>query len=157
MPRNRENNTAPARVKALVRRQRALEMRIAGATLAAISDDVGMTKQGCSKTLQVALAQLAKDNAAAADKLRALTCARFDTMILALWEKALDGDVAAAGEIRRIEETRHRILGTMLDPKFTFEANINVTDRTSLVETARAKLDKVIEAKFDEVKAPEGE
>ena len=144
----RRNVTSPSKVKAAKRRERALEMRIAGATLQMIADDAGVTRQSISKSIKTALADLAKQNRALAEELRAVTCARFDTAILALWPKVLDGDVAAIGEMRRIEDTRHRLLGTMLDPRYPGDQP-NAPDITIIVEQARQKLGRIIDAQLE--------
>lgn len=160
MPYNHRNGTGPRRSKGLVLKQRALEMRIAGASYQMIGDEIGVSKQSCQGVVSRALKGLVRENVALAEELRQLTCTRFDAMILALWEKALDGDVAAVGEIRRIEETRHRILGTMLDSRFAFDTKVTIGETNTFTEIARQKLkqlvsgdSKVIDAVFDNADA----
>ena len=92
-----------------VKRRKALELHLAGATYQAIADTVGYS----SKATAHSAVQKALEEAHAAVDLSGASSselARLDAMLTGLWAKARKGDVAAIDRVLRIEERRAQIL-----------------------------------------------
>lgn len=105
-------NTTPA--KRVVRDERAalaLTLRKAGATYEQIAQRVGISKQRAHQLVMEELRKLAEDCGESASKVRTLELERLDRMLLALWERATNGDEKAIDRILRIQERRAKMLG----------------------------------------------
>ena len=96
-------------IDALQRHRQALELRQAGLQYQDIADRLGYSsKSSAYKAVQSALRRTLQEPA---DAVRQLELARLDRMELALWPRALKGDVQAIDRILRICELRARLLG----------------------------------------------
>lgn len=94
------------------RRVDAVKLRIAGATYSEIARQLGYAdKASAFKDIQRALEQARQELEDAAAVLRTLEVARLDQLTLALWGQAMAGDVKSVDAIRRLSESRRRLLG----------------------------------------------
>lgn len=89
-----ESKTSPRRVSAAERRNRALQLRLAGATFQQIADTklepgsdrtLYKNRQRAHEAVMVALTEQAKDTAGKGAELKALELARLDSMQVGLW------------------------------------------------------------------------
>lgn len=144
-----KNRTSPSRVRAVERRQQAVAMRKAGAPLRVIGEELGVTTQAAHKAIKKQLAILERLAEGDGEELRRLTIERYDAVLLAVWDKAMSGNLRAVDRVLKIEEARHNLLGTKVNPLFPGsddgEANIAV-----IVNMARTKLSKLLEAQATE-------
>ncbi len=93
----------------IVRERRALELRRAGVELDLIARELGYTNaSGPYKAIQRALRRTLQEPA---DELRAMEGARLDSLLSAVWPKAMRGDLAAVDRAMRLSESRRRLLG----------------------------------------------
>ena len=100
---------ATALAVAAVKRAKVVEAVAQGATYDDAAKIAGYAnRSGAYKAFWKAVEQR---EAKAVDDHRALELARLDALQVPLWEKAMNGDVKAAGTILRIIETRSRLLG----------------------------------------------
>ena len=100
---------ATAQAVAAVKRAKVVEAVAQGATYEVAAQQAGYsTRSGAYKAFWKAVDGR---EAEAVEDHRALELARLDTLQVPLWEKAMDGDVKAAGMVLRIIEQRSRLLG----------------------------------------------
>lgn len=104
-----ESPTSPRRIEAAEKRTRALQLRKAGATFDQIAQQVGFEGRGqACRAVQQELADLPKEDAA---ELRDLELARLDSLLTAMWPKAIGGNGWAVDRVLRIMERRARLAG----------------------------------------------
>lgn len=104
-----ESRTSPRRIEAAEKRTRALQLRKAGATFDQIAQQVGYENRGIAcRAVQQELAELPKEDAA---ELRDLEMARLDSLLTAMWPKAINGNGWAVDRVLRIMERRARLAG----------------------------------------------
>lgn len=102
------------------RRRRALELRLAGLTYAQIGQQLGYSSRAAAYTAvkEAMASQGGLDQARREDELET-ELARLDALLIALWPKARQGDVAAIDRILKIGERRAALLasatGTAVD------------------------------------------
>ncbi len=136
MPRGVTSVTSPRRLRALERQRRALELRRSGRTLEDIARTLGYRQRaGAYKAIASALQRTLREPAEA---LRNLEMERLDRLQVALWPRAVQGDVKAVDAILRIMERRARLLGLDMPQRrevaspggepFTFALKIHDTD-----------------------------
>lgn len=100
---------ATALAVAAVKRAKVVEAVAQGATYDEAAKVAGYTnRSGAFKAFWKAVEQR---EAEAVDDHRALELARLDALQVALWEKAMNGDVKAAGMVLKLIEQRCRLLG----------------------------------------------
>ncbi|MCA9241981.1 MAG: hypothetical protein KDA37_17340 [Planctomycetales bacterium] len=100
---------ATSRAIAAIKRTKVVEAVAAGATYDEAAEQAGYaSRSGAYKALWRALGDRAAE---AVDEHRAIELARLDALQAALWERAMTGDVKAAGMVLRIIEQRTRLLG----------------------------------------------
>ena len=100
---------ATAQAIAAVKRAKVVEAVAQGATYEVAAKQAGYAnRSGAFKAFWKAIEH---NEAEAVEDHRALELARLDALQVPLWEKAMNGDVKAAGTILRIIETRSRLLG----------------------------------------------
>ncbi len=91
----------------------ALQMRIAGHSLAQISAACGWgSKASAHKAIKRAMAELPVEHA---EELRDLQVARYDELLSAWWDRAKK-DSYAAHLVLKIEDQRARLLGLNMEP-----------------------------------------
>lgn len=104
-----ESTTSPRRIEAAEKRRRALQLRKAGATFDQIAEQVGYDNKGNAyRAVNQELADLPKEDAA---ELRDLEMARLDSLLTAMWPKAIGGNGWAVDRVLRIMERRARLAG----------------------------------------------
>lgn len=102
--------TTARHIEAARKREAALRMREAGATLQQIADK---HYSGHRANAHRALTQAIRDlPVESAEEVRKLENARLDAMLLGHWKNATRGDHQATGAVVRIMERRARMLGT---------------------------------------------
>ena len=94
---------------AAARRARAVELVTQGMTYQQAADELGYANRGT--VYRLVHQALARDTAEAVGTLQELEVARLDALQAALWDQAVDGDVAAARTAMRIVIARCRLLG----------------------------------------------
>lgn len=100
---------ATSRAVAAVKRAKVVEAVAEGATYEQAAQQVGYaTRSGAYKAFWKAVEQR---EAEAVEDHRALELVRLDALQVAVWEKAMTGDLKAAGMVLRIIEQRSRLLG----------------------------------------------
>jgi hypothetical protein len=99
------------REAAAARRQKALDLRIAGARYRQIGAQLGVSYQTAYRDVQTALGELAALQAGKAEQLRELEVERCDKLTMALWPKARSGDEKAVRAIVAVMDRRAKLLG----------------------------------------------
>lgn len=102
---------APRRLRARDLENKALLMRLAGASYQSIGDALGVSRQAAHKAVGRALEKTAKEIEEGADKLRAIEIARLDRLYLRMSPLAESGSMGAVDRCLRIMERRARFLG----------------------------------------------
>jgi hypothetical protein len=100
---------APQPSLAVARRAQAIELRTQGWTYEAIARQLGHANRGTA--FAIVRKALDTPEAEEVERHRALEAARLDRLQVSLWGGAMAGDVAAVAQVRRIIETRIRLLG----------------------------------------------
>lgn len=104
-----ESASSPRRIDAAEKRTRALQLRKAGATYDQIAQQVGYENRGNAyRAVMQELKELPKDDAA---EVLTLEVERLDQLLVALWPKAMKGDVRSAETVIRLMERRAKLLG----------------------------------------------
>jgi hypothetical protein len=85
-----------------------MALRIAGATFAQIGAELGITSQAAQKAVRAGLKEHTRE---AAETLLPLEMERLDRLLLAWWQDAVTGSVAAAQLVLKIMERRAKLLG----------------------------------------------
>lgn len=99
----------PPEKKALAeRRKRALDLRIAGATLAEIAEAHGVSISTTHEDIRRCLSDIPK---ASADELRKQEIARLDKLQNACWQDAIHGDLSAIDRALKVIDRRAKMLG----------------------------------------------
>jgi hypothetical protein len=96
---------------AAARRQKSLDLRIAGARYRQIGAQLGVSYQTAYRDVQTALGELAKAQAGKAEKLRELEVERCDRLMLGLWPKARNGDERSVRAVIAVMDRRAKLLG----------------------------------------------
>jgi hypothetical protein len=97
------------RALAAARLARAIELRAQGRTYEQIADELGYANRGT--VCHIVNDALKARTDEAVDTLRSLEAQRLDALQVALWDKAMAGDVIAAQAAIRIIVSRCRLLG----------------------------------------------
>jgi hypothetical protein len=88
-----------------------MELRLGGASYAQIGEALGMTAGGAYKAADRLMARQEVQSGERADKLRRIEAARCDRLLVALWPRAIQGDVKAIREALHISKRRSELLG----------------------------------------------
>jgi hypothetical protein len=94
-----------------MRETKAMELRLSGASFAAIGNALGITEEGARKAVVRALQRAARQRETSADLLRPLEMARLDAMQLGLWKRAREGHEGAIDRVLRIMAHRAQLAG----------------------------------------------
>lgn len=104
-----ESKTSVRRLEAIERQRQALELRLGGASYAAIASALGYAStSGAVKAIDSAINRTLEEPA---EKVRKLELRRLDAMLLALWPKVKNGDEAAITAALRVMHRRAQYLG----------------------------------------------
>jgi hypothetical protein len=130
--------SADRRLTQALKRQRALEMRLAGSSYDQIAEALGYANRGgAHKAVDSALRRAAKGPA---ELVRELEAQRLDSLQMHWWVKAISGDVLAFRAILRLMDRRAKLLGLDAPQKIT--TTVEMTDeqyaRASELERLRA-------------------
>jgi hypothetical protein len=132
----------------IAREEHVLELRRAGVSFARIAEQVGVNdKSQAHKIYRRALARTLQEPAA---EIRELEAERLDRLQVAVWTKALKGDLGAVDRVLRVMERRARLLG--------LDHADGIAERALQLEAARVRLVALAFGKvLDELKLPEPE
>ncbi len=98
-------------VIAAERRQQSFDLRKSGFTYQQIGTALGISKQAAHGLIRRELVRLTAETEKDAHVMRALELERLDSMTLACWEKAMDGDPQMIDKLLKISERRSKFLG----------------------------------------------
>lgn len=140
MPRTGKGAQAGHRERVAERQQRAMALRVAGASYAAIARTIGVSKQQAFRDCHAALRETLTLRDTDAAKYRELECARLDALLLACWPHAQKGNAEHVRAAVRISERRSRLLGLDAQVAAKLELSgmplVNVTAHESSSYTA---------------------
>jgi hypothetical protein len=97
-----------ANTRTNLRRQQALDLRLAGATYRQIGERLGVSPPIAWKHTQAALQQAPHEPA---QEVREIELARLDRLHMAHWPQALGGSVEATDRVLKLMDRRVRLLG----------------------------------------------
>ena len=102
--------TGPARIERQRRTAAILSMRMEGWGLREIGEaqDPPVSSQAIFKTIKKALAEVVSDEV---DEARKIELLRLDELLAAIYERAINGDIAAIDRVLAISHRRIRLLG----------------------------------------------
>ncbi|EWT03107.1 hypothetical protein N865_04065 [Intrasporangium oryzae NRRL B-24470] len=103
------------RALAAARHARAIQLATEGRTYQEIADELGYANRGT--VYRIVHQALARDRRDAVEDHQQLELARLDALQVALWDKALAGDLDACRQVRAIIMARVRLLGLMEQPR----------------------------------------
>lgn len=103
--------TSPDTIDSLERRQEALLLRRSGLSYERIAEQMSCSAQNAHKLVKACLAVARERLAEDAELLLTLEAERLDVLQLAVWGKAVKGDVAAVAAVLKIMERRARLFG----------------------------------------------
>lgn len=107
----RESIVSRKRIRATLREQKALELRLSGKYYHEIATDMKMSIEGVRQCVLRAMDRLLVQVSETAEEVKQLELARLDAMLRGLWVKALRGDVRSIGAALSIMDRRARYLG----------------------------------------------
>ena len=90
------------------KRDRALSLRLTGATYQAIADAMGVNKSTVKRWIDTAIDGVDKENA---KQLIALENERLNRAMRAIWPKVIDGQLGAVDRVVKLSERRARLNG----------------------------------------------
>lgn len=90
------------------KRDRALSLRLTGATYQAIADAMGVNKSTVKRWIDAAIDGVDKENA---KQLVALENERLNRAMRAIWPKVIDGQLGAVDRLVKLSERRARLNG----------------------------------------------
>lgn len=138
-----------ARVKAHERHKQALELALAGRDYQTIADQLGFnSRQAAWKAVKSAIDRVINP---AAEAVRQLELQRIDRLWLAVWEKALAGNLYAVDRALKIMERRAYLQGLDAPQKF---AQTDTQGRD--VEPARERFLTALQAMKTRAEVPDG-
>ena len=126
VPKGRKTRVSKRQNIALRQRgQQAISLRMAGATVKQIADQLGFANEsGAYKTIMRELEQTAQDMGESTEAVRQLELKRLDQMQFPIWPLVIAGDQGAIGTALRIQERRANLLG--LDAPKQIEARVRI-------------------------------
>ena len=108
----RAKKTAPGKLRAQQKAQRALDLRLAGKSFDAIAKALGYaSRSGAFMAVDELIKARVADATEGADELRRLELERLDVMAAGLWPSASKGNPAAVDRMLKIQERRAKLLG----------------------------------------------
>ena len=109
--RNDGAKTAPAKVPAAARREKALELRASGQSIRAIADQLGVSKSQVQRDIEKELQAAAADRKKIAGHIIDLELVKLDALEKTAWEHIQDGELSAIDRVLRSMERRAKLLG----------------------------------------------
>jgi hypothetical protein len=109
--RNDGAKTAPAKVPAAARREKALELRAEGRTIRAIADQLGVSKSQVQRDIEKELRAAAEERRKIAGLIVDLELAKLDALEENAWGHIAAGELSAIDRVLRSMERRAKLLG----------------------------------------------
>ena len=109
--RNDGAKTAPAKVPAASRREKALELRAEGRTIRWIAGKLGVSKSQVQRDIEKELQAAAEGRKKIAGLIIDLELAKLDALEKKAWEHITDGELSAIDRVLRSMERRAKLLG----------------------------------------------
>jgi DNA-binding transcriptional MerR regulator len=128
-----KGNAAPnslQKVSAAARRQQIVRLRIAGASMVAIRQQLGLSSSGCYKAFHRALAEQREALADDLQEMRQLEAMRLDEMLLALWPAVQRGNTHAIEKAIAIGARRAKLLGLDAPTQTNVSGWVRASDAT---------------------------
>jgi len=105
------SKTGGARLTAAEKKLEIMRLRRDGCTFREIGQQLNCTPQYCHRVITECLEKLATEYVNTAAQLREMEAARLDAAQLAVWPKAIKGDLRAIDRVLRIMERRAKLYG----------------------------------------------
>lgn len=109
--RNDGAKTAPRKIPAAARREKALELRAKGMSIRAIADKLGVSKSQVQRDIEKELQAAAERRKKIAGLIIDLELAKLDALEKKAWEHITDGELSAIDRVLRSMERRAKLLG----------------------------------------------
>ena len=109
--RNDGAKTAPAKIPAAARREKALELRASGQSIRAIADKLGVSKSQVQRDIEKELQAAAERRKKIAELIIDLELAKLDALEKKAWEHITGGELSAIDRVLRSMERRAKLLG----------------------------------------------
>ena len=103
--------TAPAKIPAAIRREKALELRAKRMSIRAIADMLGVSKTQVQRDIEKELQAAAADRKKIAGLIIDLELVKLDAIEKTAWEHIQDGELSAIDRVLRSMERRAKLLG----------------------------------------------
>lgn len=113
-PRVQDGTMLSRAAKREVRDQRnkhAVQLALAGASYSEIGTALGVSKTTAYRIVKAELADAAKRRVEAVDQMVDLEASRLDRLQMAVWSRAINGDLGAVDRVLRIMERRAKLFG----------------------------------------------
>ena len=109
--RNDGAKTAPTKIPAATRREKALELRASGQSIRAIADKLGVSKSQVQRDIEKELQAAAEGRKKIAGLIIDLELAKLDALEKKAWKHITDGELSAIDRVLRSMERRAKLLG----------------------------------------------
>lgn len=109
--RNDGAKTAPTKVPAATRRERALELRALGRSIRSIADELKISKSQVQRDIEKELQAAAEGRKKIAGLIIDLELAKLDALEEKAWKHITDGELSAIDRVLRSMERRAKLLG----------------------------------------------
>jgi len=109
--RNDGAKTAPAKIPAAARREKALELRAKGRSIRSIAKELKVSKSQVQRDLEAELKAAAEDRRKIAELLIDLELTKLDELEQEAWKHIRDGELPAIDRVLRSMERRAKLLG----------------------------------------------
>ena len=103
--------TAPLKIPAAARRERALELRASGRSIRAIADELEISKSQVQRDIENELKAAAEGRKKIAGLIIDLELAKLDALEEKAWKHISDGELSAIDRVIRSMERRAKLLG----------------------------------------------
>jgi len=124
---------------------RAIELRKAGATYPAIGEQLGMSTVGAWKAVQKALKDYEDKTAEDVAILRYMHRTRLESLLMAVWNRALTGDTKAWDQALKLLDSEARFDGLNLPDKYAPTDPAGEKPYDPITDTERAaRLEKIL-------------
>lgn len=130
-----EHKASKRRIEAAERQRKALELKKMGQSYEAIAIACGYAgRSGAYKAVAAALAEITREPA---EDVLKLELERLDRVLLAVWERARDGDLAAIDRVLRITQQRMALVGFDVKSQMAIEEHQILRKRVEALEQDR--------------------
>lgn len=138
------SETFPTQIANEKRREQAVELRLSGATFQQIAQQCGYTdKSSAWEAVRRAVRRIGREQA---EELFDADMARLDKLLMAVWPKAMKGDLHAVDRVLSIMQRRARMLGyegvTITTEQSSATADTSVPSLAELLGTDAGELEQ---------------